>query len=385
MAKVAVLTMQRSPNYGAVLQAYALQKAIVKLGAECEILDLLRPVHPGYKYTNRNTPLPPYSAKTENNDSLALRERVKATLIRPIELLVKSLKNRYFRNFERTHLRFSEQSFYSSDELYEAELDYNYFVTGSDQVWNPTYPYSPEPYFLTFVAKGIPRIAYAPSFGVSEIDKAVQPLYKRWLNDINHLSVRESQGAKIIFELTGRDAQVVLDPTFLLSKKEWQEFAIEPNTKYPYIFCYSLGDVPGLMKICHHAQQKTGFPIYKIGNTKDLWNRKVKAIVNAGPQEFVGYIMNAAMVITNSFHGTALSINMQRPFYTVPSPVIGVTSRNSRLESILGVFSLKNRLYRPEDELPSSRDFDVEYDKIKTKLELERSNSLSYLKHAICN
>ena len=385
MSIVAILTFHRSPNYGAVLQAYALQQTIAKLGFDCEILDLLRPVHTGYRKTNRNAPLVPYAFLGNNKPIVSSRQKVKGSVRALIDSFLTRKSKLRFRQFDQSHLIFSEQSFCCSDDLYGSELDYDCYVTGSDQVWNPTYPYSPEPYFLTFAAKGIPRIAYAPSFGVSEIHKGVHPQYRQWLNEINHLSVRETHGAEIVRQLTGRDAQVVLDPTLLLTSDEWRKIAIKPNINCPYIFCYSLGDVPGLKDLCYHIQRDTGYPIYKIGNTKDLLDQKVHAVLDAGPQEFLGYIMNAAIVVTNSFHGTVLSINMQKPFYTVLSPVTGATSRNSRLLSTLELFSLGERLYGNADELPSSADYGLGYEEIEIKLAVEREKSLSYLKNSMCS
>lgn len=384
MTRVAILTMQRSPNYGAVLQAYALQQTIAGFGVECEILDLLRPVHAGYRRTKKNAPLEPYAGAASGESQASLLGRAKMSAKTFLEFLVESQRRQRFRQFDQTYLKYSRQSFCCSDDLYDAELDYDAYVTGSDQLWNPAYPYSPEPYFLTFAPQGIPRIAYAPSFGVSEINEEVQPLYRRWLHDITHLSVRETHGADIVRQLTGRDAQVVLDPTFLLTGDEWKTIAKEPNMTRPYIFCYSLNDVPGLMSLCNHVQGITGYPVYKLGNIKDIGNWRIKAVSNAGPQEFLGYIMNAAMVITDAFHGTVFSLNMKKPFFTVPAPGKEANSTNSRFLSVLNLFSLSERLYNPSDRLPSLPDLDIAYGVSSPKLEIEREKSLSYLRHSIC-
>jgi len=115
-----------------------------------------------------------------------------------------------------------------------------------------------------------------------------------------------------------------------------------------------------------------------------LCDLRVKAILNAGPQEFLGFIMDAAIVITNSFHGTAFSINMKKNFYTVASPVVGTNSRNSRLFSILDLLGLSSRLLKSNKEIPSLTDFEVSYGTVSTKLAIERENSLSYLEYSFC-
>jgi len=386
MSKVAILTIQRSKNYGAVLQSYALQQTINKFGLSCEILDLLRPIHTGYKSTNHNMPLEPYYKKNTNTPNKAFFYNIKLTIYNFLEQSLSRKKMLGFQQFEQMNLTFSQHSFCCSDDLYLTLLDYDYYVTGSDQVWNPTFPYSPEPYFLTFVPQGVPRIAYAPSFGVSEIHEAIQSQYKQWINGITHLSIRERQGADIIYQLTGRNALTVLDPTFLLTGIEWEKIAKKPNIKCQYIFCYSLGDVSGLMDLCYYVQEITGYPIYKIGNCKDLYNRRVKAILNADPQEFIGLIMDAAIVITNSFHGTAFSINMKKNFYTFTTSALGTDSRNSRLISLLDLFGLSKRLINSIDELPLSPDFDVAYDEVSTILSIEREKSHCYLYNCFyCN
>lgn len=389
MKRIAILTFHRVQNYGAVLQAYALQQTMTNLGVYCEILDLLRPQHAGYMETSSNTQLAPYRKSTVDNRKLrSMRVNARKWVADVLEHLILAKRRLQFRKFDQTHLKFSPTTYSCTEDLYASKLDYDAYVTGSDQVWNPTYRWSPEPFFLTFTTPGIPRIAYAPSFGVSAIDTAVQPLYARWLRDMTHLSVREIHGAEIVKQLTGRNAEIVLDPTLLLTGDDCKALAKEPRCKKPYIFCYSVGDVPGLMALCYHAQKLTGYPIYKIRKAreaaKDVCNWRIKAVTDAGPQEFLGYLMNAAIIVTNSFHGTVLSINLQKPFFTVPSPMTSTQSRNSRLSSILQILSATDRLYQLDQELPSITDFEMSYDKIFKKLAVEREKSLSYLKHAIC-
>lgn len=383
MVKIGLLTFQRSPNYGAVLQAYALQQTIEKLGVNCEILDLLRPTHRDYKNTKRNASLES-DRKIVAMKRPSLSEKLNVLIRDAADKVLFMQKHRRFRQFDHAYFKISPQSYCSSDELYSASLDFDGYITGSDQVWNPTFPWNPEPYFLTFAPAGIPRIAYAPSFGVGELDKAFHSLYRRWLTGITHMSIRETQGAKIIRQLTGRDAEVVLDPTFLLSKNEWKALARNPNIKAPYIFCYSVGDTPGLVELCDHVQKVTGYRIYKIGSLRDVLNPHLKSVMGAGPQEFLGYINKAAIVITNSFHGTVLSMNMQRPFFTVASRVMGKHSRNTRLFSVLKLLSATDRLYKHGDFFPATSMFEMVNDVISNTLAVEREASVTYLKSAIC-
>lgn len=377
-----MLTMQRSLNYGAVLQAYALQQSICRFGFHCEILDLLRPVHKGYRSSPRSAPLPPY-CNTSGISRPSKKLQIKGHVRRLLDMLIDQRRRQRFRQFDKEYLTYSRNSFQCVDDLYSASLDYDAYVTGSDQVWNPTYPYSPEPYFLTFVRFGIKRIAYAPSFGVSQLDAGVHDQYRAWLNGIYRLSVRERHGAAIIKELTGRQAEVVLDPTLLLTESDWRMMAKNPKTREPYIFCYQLGEIPGIMTLCRHLQSQTGFHIYRLGNHVRYPVLGVNGIVNAGPQEFLGWIKNAAVVVTDSFHGTVLSVNMRKPFYIIPGPVRGRNSRNSRLESMLEILDLKERLWTPDLPLPSALNLNFDYSNSERLLLSERVKSLRFLRDAI--
>jgi hypothetical protein len=386
--KVAILTLHRVHNYGAVLQAYALQKTLAGLGVQSEILDLLRPNHPGYgKTIPGKTSVP---AGGNGHDSVrrkgltnALREKAAKAL----ENLVLAKSRLNFRIFDQNQLQYSPVTYSCVSELTTAQLDYDAYVTGSDQVWNPTFNWSPEPFFLTFVPPGIPRIAYAPSFGVSAIDPTLQPQYAQWLRAITHLSIRERHGAEIISQLTGRDPEIVLDPTFLVAKAQWEALSISPECKKPFIFCYSVGDTPDLVTLCAHLQKHTGYPIYKINKArhavKDICDRRFKALTDAGPQEFLGYLMHAAMVVTNSFHGTVLSLNMQKPFFTIPSSMTAGHSRDSRLFSILQHLSAEDRLYMSNRDLPTGKGLEMRCEPISARITAEREKSMAYLEKAV--
>ena len=143
-------------------------------------------------------------------------------------------------NFRKTKLDLTNK-IRNNDELYELINNYRGVVLGSDQVWNPQ-NLEMNYYTLNFVPDDMPKITYAPSFGVSKIPKNQVNRTKNYLNRIKHISVREIAGAKIIKEITGRDVPVVCDPTALLSKEQWNK--IKSNKVYSkekYIFCYFLG------------------------------------------------------------------------------------------------------------------------------------------------
>lgn len=381
MQRIGLLTFQKIYNYGAVLQGYALQQSIIGAGYSCEVIDLLFSVHKEYVQVKRALPLldDQQLGKTVQH-SLSIRIRLYIRKVLTAILLNKQ-KNK-FSEFCDKNMVFSQRRYYNFDELFSSPPDYDAYVTGSDQVWNPTYSHSPEPYFLTFVDKSKPRIAYAPSFGVSEIPQQIWPRYREWLRGITHLSVREVQGAQIIGEISSLSAQVVLDPTLLLDEKKWEKVAVS-SAQAPYIFCYALGDQPVMMKLCYHLSELTGLPIIKIGDIKDVFDKKVKVVLDAGPSEFLGLIKDASIVVTNSFHGTCFSITYRKPFYTVPTVNLSVKSRNSRLTSLLEILALDNRLFNEETTLPSLDHIEIDYSIVEPLLIKQRNSSLKFLTEAL--
>ncbi|WP_084022251.1 polysaccharide pyruvyl transferase family protein [Chlorobaculum limnaeum] len=382
MRKVAVLTMQRSLNYGAVLQAYALQRRILSFGVQCEIIDLLRPVHSGYRSSQISEQLSPYRLQKKDSNCKGLHYCLKAMLKIRLEKILQRKRIERFRKFDNEFIIYSPKPIYCAEELYTFIKEYDAYVTGSDQVWNPTYPYSPEPYFLTFVPEGIPRIAYAPSFGVSSIDKTVHDVYKKWLMGITRLSVREKQGASLIKEISGRTAEVVLDPTLLLNDAEWLEVSKTPKTHKPYIFCYDLGNNAGLKILCKYLHNYTGYNVYRISNNLEHSISGIIDVYGAGPQEFLGWINGAALVVTNSYHGMVLSINMKKPFYVVMKKN-GVNTRNSRIDNILEMLELQDRLWCSSDVYPERNKMELSFDNAMNILKVERKKSLEYLRSSI--
>lgn len=175
-----------------------------------------------------------------------------------------------FKQFSQKYI--NEKHKNNFDELNQIAKETDYFVVGSDQVWHPgyreNYLYY---YFLQFVEKE-KRIAYAPSFGISEIPEEVKPQYKEWISSFPYLSVREKEGAKIIKDLTGRDAPVLVDPTLLLTKKEWLRIAkVHKNRpKSKYLGVYFLGKLPHERKdLIKKITKKHDLEIVSIADLKD--------------------------------------------------------------------------------------------------------------------
>lgn len=358
---IGIITYHRAINYGAILQLYALQKKIKDLGAKSVVID----------YRNK---------KLENNHKkMKLSECKKVKDFARYLFLSKHYNNKYdkFRNFSSRYFSLSEP-FYNALEIKEKEKKYYRFITGSDQVWNYKINGMDTTYLLDFVRDKNKKASYAASFGVKKIPEEYRQKYKDLLKDFSFLSVREKQGAQLLKDLISREAEVVLDPTLLLSKEEWYNLAkksFKPHLKY--ILVYAFGRSSNIFNLANHISKKTGYKIVYISNTYNK-NLKIYYVKSAGPEEFLDLFKNAEYIITNSFHGTAFSINFNKQFFIEMLPEsLGV---NSRLEDLLKLFGLQNRIITSSDADIIN---EINYEKVNTILEIEREKSINFLKNII--
>jgi len=382
--KVGIITILRVNNYGAELQAFALQKKLEKLGFDSEIIDYLYYKNWNFKDTKSSTPFVKQTFR-QRIRYFALYRFSNLLLDKLLPYINKNVALRLerFKKFHLTHTKISK-TYKSFNELYSAHLDYDSYVVGSDQVWNPSASSSIEPYFLTFSPKSKNRLSYASSFGVADIDENLIPKYRDMLNNIDHISVREKQGVELVKTLTNRDASLVLDPTFLLGKEDWQVvMKLYPNMPLKYVIIYQLTESPAIVQLALSIAKKFKIKIFRICKRaiKVEHNTGVINILDAGPSEFLSLIANATYVITNSFHGTVFSINFNTPFFSIVS---ASRKNNSRIESILSVLNLSERLILDNNPIEEI-DFLKEIDFVTSNeiLESERIASVNFLLYAL--
>jgi len=363
--KTGILTFHRALNYGAVLQAYALRKTVSRLGFNCEIIDY---------------------GKVGDEPRINLNYKRIKPFIATFLLFLLSLFNadkrrkRFFK-FRKEYLGITTTRYLTTADLSKANDEFNIFITGSDQVWNPYLSGSDMNYLLEFVNNENKKIAYAASFGISTIPNDLQSRYHELLARFNDVSVRESQGQNIIRKLNNSEAKLVLDPVFLLSDEQWSEIAIPAKINEPYILCFVImQDPPGFMNFCRHIEKLTGYRIIRIANPKYKIEFGLKVIANAGPREFLGLIKNAAIVITNSFHGTAFSIVFRKPFYTF----LYNTDRDIRLKEITGKLGLEKRLIGADFNKPAKiSETELDYSNANSILNMDIEASVKFLENAL--
>ena len=362
-------------NFGAALQAFATQHFIREtLKRDCTIVRT-RPGTPG------ETPLTRLILRGElfHGTLGKLRRRFRRKPAVPRYFQEGQAKRaEAFRRFEEDHLILDDNPNRLYTEYYKNPPDYDIYLSGSDQVWNPLAFSRCNPiYYLDFAPEGRPRVSYASSFAISEIPARYRCEAARLLKRFNAVSVRETEGADIVESLTGTRPPVVVDPTFLLTGDEWRTLAEHPAPDEPYILFYRLGKLPYFNAFKEHVLRTTGLKPVVIP-TRPEDDPGGEADYTIGPLDLAGLIARAALVVTDSFHGAALSINQGTPFYALlRDDPAKKGNMNTRVLSLLAHLNLTDRLITPETPL-SEDSFFVGPDTSET-LSLWRKISETYL------
>lgn len=373
--KIGVVTLHGYSNYGNRLQNYALIHTIRKMNFNAYSCVITMPTSKYLKNNYRKARV----KKVLENPTMDFFKKINDKLYSKMRSINTSYpfeeqnRQKKFKEFSKKHL-FEE--FYSIENKNDKKMleEYSFFITGSDQVWNPNAYQKLPVYFLTFALKE-KRIAYAPSIGRDEIPQEFNNDYKLWLEDMSAISVREEAGATIIKELTDIDAPVLVDPTMLLTKEEWMAISTRATNRpdAPYLLTYFLGG----------PTDKTREKLEKLANEKNmtiinLGDITDKDTYETGPNEFLDYINNASAFFTDSFHGVVFSIIFQTPFIAYERITSG-PSMYSRIETILDNFDMRDREANGFNKDIFSMDFSGTHE----VLEREYNKSIDYLKEAL--
>lgn len=371
--KVGIITYHSAFNFGSVLQTYGTVRTIEKLGYSVETIDYQTPSQKLWYRTD--CALKKWKETIVNYGFLfkhkARRERAKK-----------------FCDFISNYLNITEREYSSYDEIKKAdELNYEILISGSDQVWNINcgeFRYEPFeailPYFLQF---GNPRkrIAYASSFAKKNLDYILK--VKPYLDQYDFLSTREPMMKKVMDEGLERKTELVCDPTWLLTKEEWLKLPgiYKPKTASPYIFVYVLGwsraDIGDWLNVVKQMAKNREMDVICISPLTYYSDRNVKMIHNAGPLDFLSYIANASLVITNTFHGTIFSINFEKPFFSINA------RPDSRQGQMLEMTRLTGRSIMSTEALVGAKKWDMDFGRSTEILNEFRKKSIDYLKHAL--
>ena len=365
MRKIGILTFHTAINYGAILQAYALQKTLQEFSAH-NVVKIIN-----FKTDDHINRYSLFKRKHTNH--------VKNIILQIISLRcffsLKQRENR-FKTFIKNELHLTER-YKTEDRLLNNIPDMDIYISGSDQVFNPDNIYF-KAYYLAFNKGNALKIAYAPSFGISNFTKEIENKVKKYLIDFDALSCREQTGSDFLSGITNSKISTVLDPVFLLNKDQWNKLSIAPRTKSKYIFVYDLNGGKNLITIAKKIAIKTGCKIICQTQNPYRFYNVSSQLYNSGPKEFLGLISNAEYVITDSFHGTAFSIVLRKPFYTY----IAMPDKSSRIRSITDVLCLNNRIieYGESDKFEFRNSFEADDNNVLNSLITE---SKEYLLNSI--
>jgi hypothetical protein len=363
--RIGIITFHAAHNYGAILQAYSLQQVIKSFGINNKIIDFR---------TQEQIDFTSY--KTRRN---GLKSTIK-------NLLLYKYRNEYRTRSEKLEFFINHQldlteRFSSEIELPDCANRFDAFITGSDQVWNTLKKadYSPA-YFLSFVPDNLKKIAYAVSIGNASKDDLIDS--KKYIDKFDVLSFRESRGLAVINELIEKKAELVLDPTLLTETNIYLDLIKIVKKKFTdYIFYYSLdgydkrdNNVEILLTLSRKLEKK----IYAL---TPEWPKRVQGIENVidvGIEEFLSLIYYADVVCTNSFHGTALSIALNKEFYVLEK----FNPKDDRKSTLLNALNITDCMINSVQEL-SELHCNIDYTIINERLLSLKTKSLSFLKSSI--
>lgn len=331
--KIGIITMHKVLNYGSALQAYALQHTIEKLGHNAEIID----------YTYPNTYHKQFSPKP------SVLRRIISSILEILRGFPRKRRAKVFAKFYNDKLNLS-RTYNTKEELHNVPPKYDSYLTGSDQVWNPQSIHEDTSYMLSFTDNPN-KAAFSASFAKGEIPEQYKQLYATELKKYKRIFVREEKGAELVEELIGKKPEVVLDPTLLLSNDEWREFAKQSSITIskPYILVYVLGYsfnvYPYIYDLIKDIQKRLGMQLVVVNISKRYAQKlsNKRTVYNASVYDFVKLFSEASMVITDSFHGTAFSLNLNIPFYSV---VNDIERADSRIIDLLTSVSESSRIIR---------------------------------------
>lgn len=346
--KTAIVTLVGDFNYGNRLQNYALQEILKSIGVDVTTIDN-----------------PPSSLKNKIKERFFERINGKWRIKSKADLM----REKNLRSFTHKYISVSPSSYKSED--------YDYFIVGSDQVWNPSFwgtnteCYSAKRYLLRDVAPQ-KRISYAASFGVEELNDLWTPVFQKELSKYKAISVREASGVDIIRNTCGRDAALVLDPTIVLSREKWAQLAVNVQEQ-PYILLFHLGDMS-------NQQQEYVKKLAREHNYKviDMTNKK-DSYYQCSPEEFLGLIKNARMVFTDSFHATVFSIIFHTPFLSLSRTQKNYCKMSSRLETLLSVVRMEDRFNNMDITDP----FVCSFDGVDELIDAKKDDCTKYLRNAL--
>lgn len=370
--KVTVITLQNVRNYGSVLQALATQQIFNQLGCDIDFIN--------YDKNGKRSYLSRAFSYTKGKGTLA-------KIIYPFILIPSFIKEDIvFKKFIRTHLNQQEKEYCCIEDFKDFPITSDIYCTGSDQTWNSGWNNGILPeLFLKFVPDQVKKISYAASIGKARLDDWEVEETKALLSRYQYISVREASAKDIVEKQLGLpSATHVLDPTLQVNKEYWM--SVLSNTyeskyeKGKYVLIYQLNTNPNFDRYAKEFAKRKGWKLVRfcVRHYQGLRCGKAELIPNV--EDFIGLIANAGCVITDSFHATAFSCNMNTPMICIYP-----NDYSSRLASLLELVGLKHRHLTDYNDFSFVENTTVDFSHVNEVLERERKIGYDFLKKALDN
>lgn len=384
MKKAGLCVRYDCNNYGSMLQIFATQKAIEKMGWQYEIIrydkkTLLFLVKNITRLFNPYFMRGKIIAYKKNKSIKANPEIQKSNTVR---------LNR-FRDYRKKYIGPYSAVFKGENNLTQGALTYDAVIVGSDQLWTPAGIKS-RFYNLLFVPESVRKISFATSFGISEVPQNQIKLTKEYLERIEFLSVRETTGVDIIKKLTGRDARVAVDPTLLFDGDEWKSiFPYERQYSEPYIFAYFLGTSEEHRRLVEEFAKEKKLRVITCPHLDEYVESDNEfgdeQRFDVDPVDFLNLIRGAEYICTDSFHGSVFSILNHKKFVAFSRYTDAIRkSKNGRIVSLFNQLGISNRhVTSYETGISNIIEAEIDYDSVDSVLTGLRNETYEFLNNAL--
>lgn len=359
--KTAIITFNQAINFGAVLQMYALQNVLkTQVGVKADIINYksksLSKTYEKKKFSELISPRMMYHILFNNGY---------------IRFNFKGFESFLSNNLEMTSEVSTKKDLSSLNDLYD------YFITGSDQVFNPYCSGFDGNYFLSFVSDKNMKFSYAASVGLENIPVELENYYKDYLNSFCRISIREITGANEIKRVCGIECSTNIDPTLLLDKSDWEKLMADlpSNADTPYLLLYALSEDKNMLKFAKKIAKRKKLKVIYI-NDRLFRPKCMLSLRNVSPEQWLRLFANANSIVTNSFHGIAFSINFEKEFY--PFYLNKNTRVNSRIRDLLDLLNLQSLVINDNNDTLMNENID--YSEAREILKNEKNKSISYLR-----
>lgn len=387
--KIGIVAVTYKDNFGSVLQTYATQYTLEKLGYNARIFEI-KGVYRGIMikkllyYAGRI--FDPVEVKYLFAN-LKSRSRKRVSVSADQFAADMKVRHRMYSDFNKRWNKMLPVVNGWNGLRKQAE-DMDTVVVGSDQLWRPSNIVGCY-YTLEFVPDEVKKISFSTSFGVPELPRRLHRHAKRFLSRIDHISVREDSGAVIVKQECGREAKVVCDPTMMLTAEDWMHIqSVKPFAEGNYILMYLMGDNLKHREFVKKLRKATGFRIIGLlhGATYISYDEDVvdEKPFNVGPSEFINLIRYAQYVCTDSFHCCVFSILNSTKFFAFRRwPDGSKFSANDRLYTLLKFTGLEHRILDGSEDVEKCLAETIDFEDVLDKVALRRKKSMDYLIYAL--